>query len=143
MTSIKSTTPLILSQNDQLSSKIKESLEKSSYRKPVLRTAAGKVWEDPYMNEWPDNDFRIYVGNLGNEVDDKVLHQAFSNYKSLTKWRVVRDHHDYTKGFGFVSFLDPHEGVKALKEMNKKYIGQRPCKLTKSTAERRNLKIEK
>lgn len=34
----------------------------------LLREAAGKRWVDKTLLEWPDNDFRIFVGNLGNEV---------------------------------------------------------------------------
>lgn len=34
----------------------------------VVRQAAGKRWVDTTLVEWPENDFRIFVGNLGNEV---------------------------------------------------------------------------
>lgn len=112
--------------------------------KKYLRYAAGHVWEDKSMSEWPENDFRIYVGNLGKEVDDKTLYEAFKKYPTLAHWKVIRDKRDDTpKGFGFVSFLDPREGVKALKEMNNKYIGQRPCKLTKSTHDKRSYDASK
>ena len=40
-------------------------------------------------------------------------------------------------GYGFVSLLDPIEGARALREMNGKYIGNRPCKLRKSNWEER------
>jgi len=43
-----------------------------------------------------------------------------------------------TKGFGFVSFMDSLDFAKALKEMNGKYIGNRPAKLRKSTWDERN-----
>ena len=33
---------------------------------------AGEVWEDETMDSWPENDFRIFCGNLGNEVTDEV-----------------------------------------------------------------------
>src|SRR5690606_36997212 len=36
------------------------------------------------------------------------------------------------KGYGFVSFADARDYVTALREMNGKYIGNRPCKLRKS-----------
>lgn len=106
--------------------------------KKTARYAAGRVWEDTSMADWPDNDFRIYVGNLGEEVDDKMLREAFDSFPTLARARVVRDKkYDLTKGFGFVSFLDPREGVKAMKAMNGRYIGQRPCKLSKSTHDKR------
>lgn len=34
--------------------------------KHTLRKVAGEVWEDKTMEEWPENDFRIFCGNLGN-----------------------------------------------------------------------------
>jgi len=40
-------------------------------------------------------------------------------------------------GYGFVSFTDPIEGAKALREMDGSYIGNRPCKLRKSTWDER------
>lgn len=90
------------------------------------------------MDQWPENDFRIHVGNLGPEVDDKMLHEAFNVFPTLAHWRVIKDkRYDTSKGYGFVSFLDPREGLKALKAMNGKYIGSRPVKVTKSTHEKR------
>jgi RNA recognition motif. (a.k.a. RRM, RBD, or RNP domain) len=38
-------------------------------------------------------------------------------------------------GYGFVSFRDPATGAKALREMDGKYVGNRPCKLRKSSWE--------
>jgi hypothetical protein len=35
-----------------------------------MRKAAGEVWEDKTMEDWPENDYRIFCGNLGNEVND-------------------------------------------------------------------------
>lgn len=37
-----------------------------------------------------------------------------------------------TKGYGFVSFTDPKDFLRALKEMNGKYIGNRPCRVRRS-----------
>ncbi|KAL6504567.1 hypothetical protein OROGR_026490 [Orobanche gracilis] len=47
---------------------------------------------------------------------------------------VVRDKRTgKTKGYGFISFCNPTDLVGALKEMNGKYVGNRPIKLRKST----------
>ena len=47
--------------------------------------------------------------------------------------RVVKNEHTgQSKQFGFVSFSDPSDFLKALREMNGKYVGSRPCKLSKS-----------
>ena len=65
------------------------------------------------------DDFRIFVGDLGNEVSDDALLRAFSRYPSLLKARVVRDKKTKkTKGFGFVSFKDPQDYLKAMREMH-------------------------
>lgn len=57
-------------------------------KKAVMREAAGKRWVDPTMAEWPENDFRIFVGDLGNEVNDEALSKAFSRYPSFAKAKV-------------------------------------------------------
>ena len=99
----------------------------------TVRVVAGQVWNDPTLAAWPEGDFRIHCGQLGNEVDDTVLAEAFSHYKSFARARAVRKRDGKAAGYGFVSFTDPMEGVKALREMQGKWVGQRPLKLTKST----------
>ena len=42
--------------------KIDERLKKSKVLKKkwkIVRKAGGEVWEDPTLEEWPENDFRI------------------------------------------------------------------------------------
>jgi len=98
-----------------------------------LRRAAGKIWNDTSLAEWPDNDFRIFVGDLGNEVNDNTLAKVFVKYSSFAKAKVIRDKRTQkTKGYGFVSFLDPFDAITALKEMQGCYVGNRPIKLRKS-----------
>ncbi|KAF4528116.1 hypothetical protein B566_EDAN016597 [Ephemera danica] len=67
----------------------------------------------------PDHDFRIFCGDLGNDVTDEVLTRAFNRFPSFQKAKVVRDKRtNKTKGFGFVSFKDPQDFINAMKEMN-------------------------
>eukprot|EP00002_Diphylleia_rotans_P022362 TRINITY_DN437_c0_g2_i1.p1 TRINITY_DN437_c0_g2~~TRINITY_DN437_c0_g2_i1.p1 ORF type:complete len:258 (+),score=67.04 TRINITY_DN437_c0_g2_i1:89-862(+) len=100
----------------------------------VMRHAAGQTWKDETLVDWPEGDFRIFCGDLGNDVTDDTLLLAFKKYSSVAKARIVRDKRTMkSKGYGFVSFLDPHDFIKALKEMNGKYCGNRPMKLRKST----------
>ncbi|RLM79636.1 hypothetical protein C2845_PM12G11400 [Panicum miliaceum] len=103
-------------------------------KKAVPRKAAGQSWEDPTLADWPENDFRLFCGDLGNEVNDDVLTKAFSKYPSFNMARVIRDKWTgKTKGYGFVSFANASDLTAALKEMNGKYVGNRPIKLRKST----------
>lgn len=67
------------------------------------------VFKNCYKNvdlaEWDPNDFRIFCGDLGNEVSDELLAKAFRKYPSFQKAKVVRDSRtNKSKGFGFVSF---------------------------------------
>ncbi|KAG1353945.1 RNA-binding protein 42 [Cocos nucifera] len=103
-------------------------------KKAIPLKAAGQTWEDPTLADWPENDFRLFCGNLGNEVNDDVLTKAFSGFPSCNMARVVRDKRTgKTKGYGFVSFANASDLTTALKEMNGKYVGNRPIKLLKST----------
>lgn len=106
----------------------------------VMRKAAGKVWVDTQLSEWPENDFRIFVGNLGKEVTDALLSHAFAKYSSFAKAKVMRSKDGQGKGFGFVSLGSIQEGAQALREMNGYYIGSRPCKVKKAAMEERTLK---
>mmetsp|Transcript_25746 Transcript_25746/g.72120 ORF Transcript_25746/g.72120 Transcript_25746/m.72120 type:complete len:314 (+) Transcript_25746:59-1000(+) len=109
-----------------------------------VRKAGSAMWVDSTLTEWPESDFRIFVGDLGNEVTDEMLRRAFMKYPSLAKAKVIRDKRTLrTRGFGFVSFLDPVDFTKALKEMNFKYIGNRPCKLRKSSWKDREASYQK
>ena len=58
--------------------------------------------------------------------------------------RVVRDRRTgKTRGYGFVSFSNSKDFLSALKEMNGKYVGNRPVKVTKSSWKDRDLNSEK
>ncbi|KAF0753471.1 hypothetical protein AaE_005696, partial [Aphanomyces astaci] len=112
--------------------------------KKFLRAAAGKVWEDSTLAEWPENDYRLFCGDLGNEVTDELLSQAFAAYASFAMARVVRDKITHvSKGFGFVSFMDGLDAMKAMREMNGRYIGNRPVKITKGKWQDRALDVVK
>lgn len=109
-----------------------------------VRRAGGKTWKDPTLSIWPENDCRIFVGNLGNEVTDEMLTLAFKQYASFNMARVVREKRTAkSKGFGFVSFMDPNDMLCALKEMHGKHIGHRPCMLKRSKWEERNVDSDK
>lgn len=81
---------------------------KGGKRTTVLRKGGGKVWEDQTLLEWNPCAylciilslflthfhaawFRLFVGDLSNDVSDDVLANAFNKYTSFTKARVIRD----------------------------------------------------
>ena len=56
-----------------------------------VRAGAGEKWTDATLSEWPENDFRLFVGDLGNEVTTEMLAKEFQGkYKSFVKAKVVR-----------------------------------------------------
>ena len=46
---------------------------KSKKPKKMIRVAGGEVWEDTTLLEWDINDFRLFCGDLGNDVTDQVV----------------------------------------------------------------------
>ena len=83
-----------------------ESYGKSKKPKKMIRVAGGQLWEDSSLMNWDHNDFRLFCGDLGNDVTDEVrqfksfnlsnlllqvLTRTFSRYSSFQKARVVRD----------------------------------------------------
>ncbi|KAL3920384.1 MAG: hypothetical protein SGPRY_005269 [Prymnesium sp.] len=110
---------------------------KSTETVVTKRMVAGVQWEDKTLLEWPEDDFRIFVGDLGNETNDDVLSHAFSRYASFQKAKVIRNKSSgKSMGYGFVSFKDPWDMTKALREMQGKYIGNRPVKVSLRSRER-------
>uniref|UniRef100_A0A7E4VJH8 RNA-binding protein 42 n=1 Tax=Panagrellus redivivus TaxID=6233 RepID=A0A7E4VJH8_PANRE len=110
--------------------------------KRFVRTAGGQTWEDPSLAEWDPNDFRVFCGDLGNEVSDELLAKAFRKYPSFQKAKVVRDSRtNKSKGYGFVSFRCQDDFVQACREMDGKYVGNRPIKLRKSNHKDRDFHI--
>ncbi len=119
-----------------------DSLKKAKKSKRMIRTGGGQVWEDESLKNWDPNDFRLFCGDLGNDVTDEVLMRTFGRYPSFQKAKVIRDKRtNKTRGYGFVSFKDPSDFTKAIRELNGKYVGSRPIKLRKSQWKERNIDI--
>merc|ERR1719213_1075943 len=109
-------------------------MKDSKIQKTFIREIAGKKWIDFSLTEWPENDHRIFVGNLSKDVTDDILARHFAHFPSFAKARVIKD--KYTKGpkgYGFVSFLEVTDLLRSLVEMEGTYIINRPCKLRRST----------
>lgn len=112
--------------------------------KKFIRAAGGTTWEDPSLSEWDPDDYRVFCGDLGNDVTDELLKSTFETYPSFVKAKVVRDKRtDKSKGYGFISFKDPADYAKAIKEWDGKYLGCRPIKLRKSVWKDRSIEMRK
>ena len=114
---------------------------KNQSEEKFVRVAGGSQWVDDTLKDWPENDFRLFIGDLGEEIAEPELDACFSEYKSYAMSRIVRTKwNNKSKGFGFVSFLDPFDCAKALREKNGKWLGSRPMKISKSDWNKRNQK---
>lgn len=127
-----STTPVEQPKYDANGYLIPGKLKRGETRQTVLRRAAGKMWEDQTLLEWDPAHKRLFVGDLGNDVSDDTLHAAFAQFPTLAKAKVIRAKDGKPKGYGFVSFADPEDFLRAWKQVDGKYIGSRPCRIKKA-----------
>lgn len=112
--------------------------------KKFIRAAGGTTWEDPTLAEWDPDDYRVFCGDLGNDVTDELLKSTFEKYASFVKAKVVRDKRtSKSKGYGFISFKDPLDYARAIKEWDGKYLGCRPIKLRKSVWRDRSMEVRR
>lgn len=83
---------------------------------------------DPNMG----GGFSIFVGDLGADVDDNSLMAAFqSRYASIRSAKVMIDPiTGYSRGFGFIRFMDENDQQRSLEEMQGVYIGSRPVRVS-------------
>jgi hypothetical protein len=111
-----------------------EKHKKPAVNPAIVRQGGGKVWQDASLVDWDSSHFLLFVGNLGPEVNEQLLQQTFGNpYPSVSRVRIVKDKKsDKSKGYGFVAFADGREFLKALKEMQGRWIGNRQCQIKKS-----------
>ncbi|WWD19247.1 hypothetical protein CI109_103705 [Kwoniella shandongensis] len=100
-------------------------------RETVIRKGNGRTWEDPTLLEWDPKWFRLFVGDVSNDVNERTIDEAFNKYPSYCKCKVVRDRLSLKAKYGFIAFKDPEDFLKAWKEMDGKYVGNRPIRLSK------------
>eukprot|EP00584_Thalassiosira_punctigera_P010365 CAMPEP_0172527908 /NCGR_PEP_ID=MMETSP1067-20121228/2452_1 /TAXON_ID=265564 ORGANISM="Thalassiosira punctigera, Strain Tpunct2005C2" /NCGR_SAMPLE_ID=MMETSP1067 /ASSEMBLY_ACC=CAM_ASM_000444 /LENGTH=266 /DNA_ID=CAMNT_0013311733 /DNA_START=38 /DNA_END=838 /DNA_ORIENTATION=+ len=112
--------------------------------KPHVRSAAGQTWSDPTLAQWPENDFRLFVGNLAKDLKQHHLEQHFGRYPSFAMARIMYNKADgKSRGYGFVSLLDPKDCAKAIREMDQSWLGSRPIKVKLSEWKEREWKEAK
>ena len=72
----------------------------------------------------------IYVSNLGNNVRDEDLKEAFSPYGDVTSARIINDKTTgQSRGFGFVEMSDEASAKKAIAELNDATLDGRNIKV--------------
>lgn len=107
--------------------------DKQEYKKTTAEKAPVPV-SNINVDHFDPSHWRLFVGNLGPEVSDSLLLSTFQNpYPSTSKVLIVRDWKSQKpKGYGFVAFSEGKEFLRALKEMQGKWIGNRQMIIKKS-----------
>jgi RNA recognition motif-containing protein len=69
---------------------------------------------------------KLFVGNLGFEVQDDDLRTAFEPFGQVDSASIIRDRmSSQSRGFGFVEMPSRHDALKAIDEMNgKEFMGR-------------------
>lgn len=94
------------------------------YNKPLK---LNKATQDKRTQEIGAN---IFVGNLAEDVDEKVLKDIFSAFGLVLSTKVMRDPQtSISKHYGFVSFDNFDSSDKAIEKMNGQYIKGKPIEV--------------
>ena len=73
---------------------------------------------------------KLYVGNMGYDVNSSELEQLFTPHGTVQSAEVINDRTTgRSKGFGFVEFAEEEAAKAALDAMNEKDIEGRPLKV--------------
>ncbi|KAJ3330116.1 hypothetical protein HDU76_006409, partial [Blyttiomyces sp. JEL0837] len=80
-------------------------------------------------------EFSVFVGDLGQEVNDLLLFTTFqSRYDSCKSAKVVTDPMTgMSRGYGFVRFGSEIDQQRAMNEMQGQYCGSRPMRIAVAT----------
>lgn len=68
----------------------------------------------------------LYVKNLSDQIDDTRLREEFSKFGTIQSCKVMPDHQNKSRGFGFVCFSSQEEATKAMTEMNGRMFDNKP-----------------
>ncbi|OMJ95152.1 hypothetical protein SteCoe_1526 [Stentor coeruleus] len=125
---------------EQTNLKVKQNKNDKKKHRKIYRKFGDEKWVDNSLEEWDDNDYRVFIGNLAVEVNEDSIRNAFRKFLSIQKIKIIRDKKsNRSKGFGFISFLNPDEYLQAFREMNGKFIGSQPITMKKSDWKKKSL----
>ena len=72
----------------------------------------------------------IFVGNLAEDVDEKVLKTIFSSFGVVLSTKIMRDPESgISKHYGFVSFDNFNSSDEAIEKMKGQYISGKPIEV--------------
>eukprot|EP00095_Tigriopus_kingsejongensis_P000528 snap_masked-scaffold356_size197960-processed-gene-0.11 protein:Tk00528 transcript:snap_masked-scaffold356_size197960-processed-gene-0.11-mRNA-1 annotation:"nucleolysin tiar" len=80
------------------------------------------------------NHHHIFVGDLSPEVETEALRTAFQPFGEISDCKVVKDMAtNWSKGYGFVSFVRKVDALTAMEQMNGQWLGSRAIRTNWAT----------
>ncbi|KAI6145684.1 2-oxoacid dehydrogenases acyltransferase-domain-containing protein [Pisolithus thermaeus] len=76
------------------------------------------TWSQPDPNLRKTGQGNLYVKNLDEQVDKKVLYDAFTAFGNVLSCKVVTNDQGQSKGYGFVQYESAEVAEKAIKASN-------------------------
>ncbi|UKJ90355.1 splicing factor 3b subunit 4 [Theileria orientalis] len=90
------------------------------YHKPLRLNKASKDKENTEIGA------NLFVGNIDDEVDEKLLHDTFSAFGNVVFTKIVRDEANSGRSYAFVSFDNFESSDAALASMNGQFLCNKP-----------------
>lgn len=69
---------------------------------------------------------KLFVGNINWNASKEDLENIFGEYGELEEAILIKDENGRSKGFGFITFVNDADAVKATAELNGFQIDGRP-----------------
>ena len=76
---------------------------------------------------------KLFVGNLSWNVDEEGLRGHFAAFGNIDECKLITDRETgRSRGFGFITFSESEDAVKAMEEMNGKSLDGRDLKVNEA-----------
>lgn len=98
--------------------------QKKSEREQELKGRFEQTVKESVVDKF--QGLNLYLKNLDDSITDEKLKEMFSEFGTITSYKIMRDPNGVSRGSGFVAFSTPEEASRALGEMNGKMIISKP-----------------
>lgn len=98
--------------------------QKKSEREQELKGRFEQTVKESVVDKF--QGLNLYLKNLDDSITDEKLKEMFSEFGTITSYKIMRDPNGVSRGSGFVAFSTPEEASRALGEMNGKMIVSKP-----------------
>ena len=76
---------------------------------------------------------KLFVGNISWNLDDEGLRGHFAAFGNIEECRIITDRETgRSRGFGFITFTEKEDAMKAIEEMNGLQVDGRDLKVNEA-----------